>query len=58
MVQVVKYALWHGRNGGSGPHAPGSGTGLGEALSYAFADLFAAFLLLSVGVSVVVLFLV
>ena len=42
----------------SGPHAPGFGTGSGEALSYVFAHLFAAFLLLSVGVSVVVLFLV
>ena len=58
MVQVVKYALWHGRNGGSGPHAPGFGTGSGEALSYVFAHLFAAFLLLKRGVSVVVLFLV
>ena len=41
-----------------GPHAPGSGTGPGEALSYVFAHLFAAFLLLKRGVSVVVLFLV
>ena len=58
MVQVVKYALWHGRNGGSGPHATGFGTSTGKSFSYAFADLFAAFLLRGVGVGVVVLFLV
>ena len=57
MVQVVKYALWQGRNEGSGPHATGFGTGSGEALSCAFVDLFAAVLLLGVGVGVVVLFL-
>ena len=57
-VQVVKYALRQGRSGGSGPHATGFGTGAGEALSYVCVHLFVAFLLLSVGVSVVVLFLV